>query len=98
MGLQQEKRAYWQGHVRAWRESGQSQVGYCAEHGIASRSLAYWIKSERRRTGALTLVPISLSPLRNDDCLTLRGPGGWQLQLPGGASAEWLADLMRRLP
>lgn len=98
MDTRQSKQDVWRGHVQAWFESGRSQVGYCAEHGIASRSLAYWIKRERTRTGALTLVPIRLSPARSAEQLILRGPCDWQLQLPGGAPVEWLADLMRRLP
>ena len=94
----QTKRTFWRGHVRAWRDSGRSQVGYCAEHGIASRSLAYWIKREQALTGTLTLVPVKVSPAPSVKTLTLRGPGGWQLELPGGVSPEWLADLMGRLP
>jgi hypothetical protein len=39
---QEEKVRFWQGHIRGWRESGISQVGYCREHGLKETAFTYW--------------------------------------------------------
>ncbi len=39
-----EKRSFWQTHVRAWGKSGLSQREYCRSHQLSSHNLAYWKK------------------------------------------------------
>jgi hypothetical protein len=40
----QQRRNFWENHLRAWQESGLSQAGYCRKHGLSHRSFVYWKK------------------------------------------------------
>lgn len=97
MGTLQAKRDDWQAQVRAWRESGLSQVAYCAAHGLKPHQLSYWVKRETTQTDTLTFVAVSVPPPQDTGGLVLRGAGHWQLHLPAQASPAWLADLMKHL-
>jgi len=35
------QQAFWNDHIRAWRESGLAQGDYCARHGLKVGSLGY---------------------------------------------------------
>lgn len=58
-----ERERYWQGHVDAWRTSGETQRAYCDRHGLKNHSLSYWHLRQARGTSApeedssLTLIP-----------------------------------------
>lgn len=98
----ESKRQYWQEHVAAWRRSGQTQVDYCLQHGLVPKQLGYRVKKDRpqdtvgNRTPAVTLVPVQLQEATCAD-VVLQNAGGWQLTLPSGVSADWLASLLRGL-
>jgi len=36
------KQAFWQQHIDAWCQSGQSQQRYCQIHGLALSTFGYW--------------------------------------------------------
>lgn len=97
MSTLQAKRDDWQAHVRAWRESGLSQVAYCAVHGLKPHQLSYWVKRETTQTDTLTFVAVSVPPPRSTSDLVLRGVGHWQLHLPADVPCDWLANLMQHL-
>ncbi len=98
MDDQQARREYWLEQVRAWRESGLTQAGYCRQHGLKSSALGYWIARHKTLNAGLTLVPVSVHPSANTEAgLVLRSPAGWELALSAKVSAEWLADLLGRL-
>ena len=42
MGLSAEKRAYYEEHVQAWRDSGLSQVKYCEHANILYATFKSW--------------------------------------------------------
>ena len=42
MGLSAEKRAYYEEHVQAWRDSGLSQVKYCVHANILYATFKSW--------------------------------------------------------
>ncbi len=101
---------YWQGHLAAWQSSGQTQVDYCARHGLNLKTFARRLARQRKQhtttvpnISALTLVPIRLktatpNPSANPPShLHLYSPGGWHLECPMGDTA-WLSDLLRQLP
>jgi len=89
---------YWRGHVEYWRQSGLSQVAYCARHGLNIKSFRRWrIKQQQVAAPALTLVPISLVAPVSETLIRLHSPGGWRIELPA-ANPAWLADLVRQLP
>ncbi len=86
-------REFWMGHVRAWRVSAITQRAYCEQHGLKLSALGYW---SRRDEGQVTLVPVKLQE-SSSPSLVLRSASGWQLSLPPGVPARWLAELLRAL-
>jgi hypothetical protein len=44
-----ERREFWRNHVRSWRASGMSQLGYCRLHGLKSHQLHYYIHEDDRQ-------------------------------------------------
>jgi hypothetical protein len=92
---------FWGRHLEGWRQSGLTQVAYCATHGLQLKSFGRW--RSKARTSAqtpsslLTLVPVSLAAPVADSAIQLHSPGGWRIELPTG-SASWLADFLRQLP
>ena len=92
---------YWRRHLEAWRESGLTQVAYCASQGVSLKSFCRWRGKEKEARAAaatsLTLVPVRIDQLEAAHVVRLRSPGGWEIELPD-RRASWLADLLRRLP
>lgn len=90
---------YWQGHIDAWRQSGLTQIAYCARHGLGVKSFYRW--RHKARATAQTKLPLTLIPVSPGIPATtgirLHSPGGWRIELPAGG-APWLADLLRHLP
>ena len=98
MGVVERKReSYWLEHVRAWRASGLSQSAYSARHGLNRVNLHYWIKRERPKSTALTLVALQGPAMKPARGCILRGAHGWQLEFPDGAPAQYLAELLGQL-
>ena len=58
MGSMQARREVWIAHIETWRDSGLTQVGYCQQHGLNSKRLAYWIK--RKRSAVPPLAALDL--------------------------------------
>ena len=92
---------FWKEHLDGWRQSGQTQVAYCASHGLGIKSFARWKRKEKNAAQTvklpLTLVPVSLGIPATDSVVRLRSPGGWRIEMSAGG-APWLADLLRQLP
>lgn len=91
MDSMQVRREVWMAHVETWHASGLTQVGYCQQHGLSAKRLAYWIK----RRSPLTLVPVTVTQPVAAGELLLQHASGWQLALPAGVDAAWLAGLLR---
>jgi hypothetical protein len=92
---------FWQGHLEGWRQSGLTQVAYCASFGLGIKSFHRWRRKERDAAQSaklpLTLVPLSLGAPATGSVVRLHSPGGWRIELPMGR-VPWLADLLRQLP
>lgn len=92
---------YWQWHLDAWRQSGLTQIAYCARHGLSVKAFYRWRRKGRdvvaSATSSLTLVPVSVGAPATGNLIRLHSPGGWRIELPAGG-AVWLADLLRHLP
>jgi hypothetical protein len=96
MDSMQVRREVWTAHVETWHASGLTQAGYCQQHGLSVKRLAYWIK--RRPTAdrsPLTLVPVTVTQPAAAEALLLQHASGWQLALPADVNAAWLAGLLR---
>jgi len=91
---------FWEGHLEGWRQSGLTQVAYCARFGLGIKSFARWRRRHKEAANVakpLTLVPLNLGAPATDCVVRLHSPGGWRIELPSGCVA-WLADLLRQLP
>lgn len=92
---------YWRRHLEAWRQSGLTQVAYCARHGLSIKSFHRWRRKEKEAAWTdelpLTLVPASLGTSATVGVVRLHSPGGWRIELPASGT-PWLADLLRQLP
>lgn len=59
---QGSKQAFWQQHIDAWRQSGQSQQRYCQTQGIALATFGYWRrKLKTNRAEKPRFYPLVLS-------------------------------------
>jgi len=54
----QQRRKFWEDHLRAWQESGMSQAGYCRQHGLSDKSFLYWKKRHGRAGVSVSLVEV----------------------------------------
>lgn len=104
-GKRARREAQWRTHVSGWRNSGQSQVAYCAAHGLSVSTLGYWIRQLRQgRTEdaaqtKLTLVAArpmgSTLPTAGAGAeVTLRSPSGWALAFGTLPPTSWLRELL----
>ena len=92
-------RAYWQGHLAAWTESGLTQQAYCTKHGLSLQSFYRWRRKQKAALAVkpLTLVPVGIEASVARNMVRLHSPGGWSIELPD-AGAAWLPSLLRQLP
>lgn len=108
-GNDKTKLGHWTQQFKNWETSGITQRAYCEREGLKYGSFDYW-RRQIRSTGAtvkstsapvaakkLTLVPVRVSDKRPSDCIVLRNPSGWQLELSGTVDTAWLASLLREL-
>lgn len=90
-----------QEHIEAWLASGISQVAYCRQHKLNSKTFSNWLRVYRCQQVtpvAPTLIPVEIkskgSPLGS---LYLRFPQGHTLELSADVSPQWLGELLKCL-
>lgn len=94
---------FWQGHLKAWKRSGLTQVAYCAANELSIKTFTRWRSRELAATAvaikspSLTLVPASVGASIPSGNVQLHSPGGWRIELPDG-NVPWLSELLRQLP
>ena len=71
--------AFWQKHVREWRQSGLKQTAYCREQGFRQSQFGYWI----RKSGNQTVQPEQFVEVSRESSLPVRG-FTFELEIPGG--------------
>lgn len=97
-------------HVDAWRRSELSQDAYCQKNSLVTSTFRNWIRdyahlaptSPRVQTvEAPQVVPVKLTPApiahQSAGTLELKSPSGYVWSLGQGHSAEWVAELIRRV-
>ncbi|MDP1557713.1 MAG: transposase, partial [Nitrosomonas sp.] len=81
-----------QKHIATWQASGLSQVAYCRQHGLNSKTFSSWLQVYRSRQGssaASTLIPVEIkSKVSPSVSLYLRWPQGHTLELPADVDAD----------
>ncbi|MCP5245169.1 MAG: IS66 family insertion sequence element accessory protein TnpB [Burkholderiales bacterium] len=88
-------------YIKAWQASGLSQVAYCRDHGLNSKTFGNWLWAYRvgaEHNQSATLIPVKItSTAPVSDYLKLRCSGGHTLELPSDVSPQWLGELLRCL-
>ncbi len=88
-------------HIEAWQSSGLSQVAYCRQHKLNSKTFSNWLRiyrSQQVNATASTLIPVEVKPESSSPgSLCLRWPQGHTLELPAGVSPQWLGELLKCL-
>lgn len=54
----QQRRKFWENHLRDWQASGLSQAGYCRKHSLSDKSFGYWKKRLASSRVAVSLVEV----------------------------------------
>lgn len=65
------------------------------QHELKPKSFSYWVRRHRQAAGHVTLVPLAVQKPSATGELLLQHASGWQLALPTGVDAVWLAGLLR---
>jgi hypothetical protein len=90
-----------QQHIASWQASGLSQVAYCRQHKLNSKTFSNWQRVHRSQQVASstpTLIPIEIKPKTlPSGPLCLRSPQGYTLELPADVSPQWLGGLLKCL-
>ena len=90
-----------QKHIETWQTSGLSQVAYCRQHKLNSKTFSNWLRiyhSQNVAPAAPTLIPIEIkSTASPSGSLCLRCSQGHTLELPADVSPQWLAELLKCL-
>lgn len=97
MGMNDERRQCWLGHVQAWRASGLTQVAYCQQQGLKPKAFSYWSRQQRPDKPPLTLVPVAVQAMPSSAEWRLQHSSGWQLVVPVTPDAAWLARVLREI-
>jgi len=100
-GESQQRRKFWEDHLRAWQESGMSQAGYCRRHGLSDKSFLYWKKrlAAARVTVSLVEVPAFQAMPMLPACQPLRLMIGnrYGIEIERGFDEETLGRLLQVL-
>ncbi len=98
----QSKQAFWKRHVRAFEGGGQTRGAYCAQRGLAVRSLDYWRRKLSSDSNSAEVVPafvplkVSSAPAPTE-ALILECASGSRLKLPRDCDPVWLAHVLSGL-
>ena len=94
----------WRVHIEAWQSSGLSQVAYCRQHHLNSRTFTARLSEYRRATGEEkpVLIPVTVTQSLSEIApeakkIVLHCAQGYRLELPGTVSAQWLSMLLQGL-
>ena len=90
-----------QKHIASWQVSGLSQVAYCRQHKLNSKTFTNWLRiyrSQQVASAAPTLIPVEIkSTVSPSGSLCLRWPQGHTLELSADVSPQWLGQLLKCL-
>jgi hypothetical protein len=93
-----KKRRFWQAHIKCWGQSGQTQVAYCRDNGLAPHQFTYWKKRFKKPDAGVSFVPLQLTgnwpvPVKKSS-LNLVTPNGYRIEVENGFDPSALKQLM----
>ena len=94
MRRRRRSEAEWRELLAGWRSSGQPLGRYAREHGIPVNSLGYWVKRDGGEDVRLVRVRKDTPPADAEVRVEVAGA---MLCTSTAASAQWVAELLRRL-
>ena len=87
----QERRRFWQAHVKDLADSGLSRREYCRRHRLAYHALTYWVRKQGASNTAVAQLSLVEVPLPHRQSLRLGG-SAFRLYLQRGHLLEIDAD------
>lgn len=100
--MKRERKEFWGSHIKAWEESGLTQIEYCNRHELSRHRFTYWKCKLYKKTDPVKFVPVTgnlnhpqISSInRSSINLITRG---YQIEIGDGFSPETLSSLLRTL-
>jgi transposase-like protein len=97
-----QERAEW---VALFEKSGQTALEFCRDNDLAPATLSLWraqlqgAAGDAEGAGELVEIPLATlsAPSAVSAAVTMRLPGGVQLQIVAGTDPAWLSALLRAL-
>ena len=83
-----DRAAYWQPHIDAWRASGLSAKRFCGQHSLPYGQFLYWSREQR---GVASNAPASGAFARVAPVTGTR-PSGLTISLPGGVQIGGISE------
>jgi len=64
-GSLEERRGFWEQHLREWKSSGVSQAEFCRRNKLSLKSFVYWKKRQKSTSSPVCLVevPVQMQPV-----------------------------------
>ncbi len=88
-----QKQQYWQRNIQDWKESGNSQAGYCREHNLNIKTFTYWRRKLSQRLTTVSLVQVA--PLSNTSAhIKLIINDGFSIEVEDGFRPDTLKQLV----
>ena len=91
-----QKRKYWEGHFRAWKQSGLTQVEYRRQNNLKSHLWWYWRKRISQSADKdVTFVPLSFTPGNvSRSHISVVAPNGYRIEIDNGFDFSRLRRLV----
>jgi hypothetical protein len=102
-GSLEERRGFWEQHLREWKSSGLSQAEFCRQNKLSLKSFVYWKKRHKSMSGPVCLVEVDVrrQPLvsfpSSSTPLRLLVGGQYRIEIEKNFDAEALDQLIQFL-
>jgi len=60
-----ERREFWESHIKAWEESGLTQIEYCTRHELSRHRFTYWKSKGDKKSEGVTFMRVFQGPVQS---------------------------------
>ena len=97
-----DRKEFWESHIKAWGESGLTQIEYCNRHELSRHRFTYWKCKVYKKTEPVKFVPVGGDLNHSQLCRINRSSinliaRGYQIEIGDGFSPDTLSSLLRTL-
>jgi hypothetical protein len=102
-GSLEERRRFWEQHLREWKSSGLSQAEFCRQNKLSLKTFVYWKRRQKTMSSPVCLVEVpvqSQSLVSFPSCLTplrLLVGSHYRIEIEKNYDAEALDQLIQFL-